>query len=308
MANISVRLAAKKEKLIIRARIVSAIRAFFIREGFLEVETPVVIPAPAPELNIDAPKADGGYLQTSPELAMKRLLAAGYPPIFQIARCFRGGERGRLHLPEFTMLEWYRPNADYNILMSDCQNLFSYLADSLELSRPLVIGQTTVDLQGVWGDVTVDEAYARFTGMSAEKALEAGEFDILMVEKVEPRLGIGTPTILKDYPAKLAALAKIKAEDCRVAERFEVYAAGMELANGFSELCDPIEQRKRFEFERSERAANGKDTYPFPERFIAELGSMPPSAGIALGVDRLVMLLTGASSIDEVTALTPEEL
>lgn len=308
MAEISEALAAKKNNLILRARIVRAIRAFFVARGFLEVETPVVIPAPAPETHIDAPACEGGFLQTSPELAMKRLLAAGYPPIFQLSRCFRSGERGGRHLPEFTMLEWYRPDADYTALMEDCIGLFRHLADELDLVDPVSRNGSTVDFRGVWGRVTVDEAYRRFAGVSAEAAIADGVFDLLMVEKVEPRLGIGTPTILMDYPAKLAALARLKPGDPTLAQRFEVYAAGLELANGFSELTDPVEQRERFEREARERASAGKVPYPSPERFLDELGRMPPSAGIALGVDRLVMLMAGAETIDGVVAFTPEEL
>lgn len=303
----NLKLAAKKEKLMFRARVVAAIRAFFVGEGFLEVDTPVVISAPAPEANIDAVKCEGGYLQTSPELAMKRLLAAGYPAIFQISKCFRSGERGSRHLPEFTMLEWYRPNADYRALMADCVRLFAFLADALDVGGPLIIGRTTVDLRGKWGEVKVDDAYRRFCSVSAEDALESGDFDLLMAERIEPRLGIGAPTILYDYPAKLAALARVKPGDRPVAERFEVYAAGIELANGFSELADAVEQRARFVEERLARLEAGKDGYPMPERFLDDLAHMPPSAGIALGVDRLVMLLSGAETIDEVTAFTPEE-
>lgn len=292
----------------LRARIVQAIRAFFIGEGILEVETPVLIPAPAPEAHIQAPRCSAGYLQTSPELAMKRLLAAGCPALFQVARCFREGERGRRHLPEFTMLEWYRPNADYTILMEDCRRLLTHLATTQGIPEKLTRGDISVDPSGEWETLTVGEAYLRHAGVDAESALESGDFDLIMVEKIEPQLGIPAPTILKDYPAGLGALARLKPDNPRVAERFELYVAGVELANGFSELTDPVEQRARFEIELERRRNAREQIYPEATKFLEELRDMPPSAGIAIGVDRLVMLFAGEDSVDGVVAFTPEEL
>ncbi len=301
-------LASKKPTIELRARIIQEIRAFFIGRGFLEVETPVLIPAPAPEANIDAPKAGGGYLHTSPELAMKRLLAAGYGDIFQICRVFRANERGGKHLPEFTLLEWYRRDADYRALMEDCKALFQHLAvSSCNGGRPGYRGFTT-DLAAPWEEITVRDAYERFAGVSAERAIAEGDFDLLMVDRVEPRLGLAAPTILKEYPAEMAALSRLKPGDPGVAERFELYVAGLELANGFTELTDPAEQRARFEKERLARVAWGRDPYPMPEPFLRDLARLPPSAGIALGVDRLVMLFSGESEIDNVVTFTPEEL
>lgn len=302
------RLAAKKAALHLRARTVQSIRAFFISGGFIEIETPVLIPAPAPEAFIDAPKAEGGYLQTSPELAMKRLVSAGYGPIFQICRCFRAGERGARHLPEFTMLEWYRARADYTALMADVKNLFTHLSDSLGLGGKLSRGGREILINEPWEEYTVENAYLEFAGKSATRAIMDGDFDLVMADRIEPRLGLHKPAILKDYPASLAALARLKPEDPSVAERFEVYAGGLELANGFTELTDPAEQRARFETERAKRAGDGRDPYPMPEKFLSGLGAMPPTAGIALGIDRLMMLIANRVSIDEVVAFTPEEL
>lgn len=304
----SAALSAKRDALLIRARMVQAIRAFFVQEGFLEVETPVRIPAPAPEANIDAPPSGSWFLQTSPEIAMKRLLSAGYPKLFQICRCFREGERGARHLPEFTMLEWYRSCADYESLMADCENLLNFVAASLGVKEVQGRTGTKVVLAPPWKRITVAEAYRVFAGKSAEEALSEGSFDELMVERVEPHLGVGAPAFLVDYPAKLAALSRLKPGNPLVAERFELYIDGLELANGFSELNDPAEQRTRFERERDERAARGASPYPFPEKFLSELGNMPPSAGIALGLDRLAMLFAGKLSIGEVVAFTPEDL
>ncbi len=289
-----------------RARIIREIRAFFVDRGFLEVETPHRIPAPAPEAHIDAVAASGWWLHTSPELAMKRLLAAGHDRIFQVCRCWRDGERGRLHLSEFTLLEWYRAGADYQALMDDCEALFRALAGQ---EGRFEWGGRRVGVAGPWPRIPVEEAFRRYAGEDADRAVCSGEFDRILVERVEPALaGASTPVFLVDYPAPLAALSRLKPGRPDRAERFELYAAGLELANGFSELTDPAEQRARFRAEAEQRAGAGKPAYPSPEPFLAALGRMPSSAGIALGVDRLVMLLTGAASVDDVVAFAPEEL
>ena len=300
-------LARRRPILEARARIIQAVRHYFIQEGFLEVETPLRIPAPAPETHIDAIAADGWFLQTSPELCMKRLLAAGYPRIFQISPCWRAGERGTRHLPEFTMLEWYRADADYTRLMTDCAGVLRAAATAQGVSAVTFRG-LTVALDGPGERLTVREAFARFGGMSLEEAQARDCFDEVVVERIEPQLGVEVPTFLCDYPAERAALARLKPGDPSVAERFELYLAGLELANGFSELTDPVEQRQRFLAAGAERSAANRPPYPLPEPFLDDLAGLPPSAGIALGIDRLVMLLTGSSTIDEVVAFTPEEL
>jgi lysyl-tRNA synthetase class 2 len=301
-------LARKRRALTARAEIIGGIRRFFHGEGFLEVETPLRIPAPAPEYNIDAVPSGDWYLHTSPELAMKRLLATGFGPIYQICRCWREGERGRLHLPEFTMLEWYRSDADYHSLMDDCRALISSVAMAVGLGDTVVYQGNRIALGGKWERITVEEAFSRYTRYSMEDALGKGLFDEQMVAEIEPRLGLEAPVFIHDYPASQGALARLKADNPDVAERFELYIGGVEIANAFSELVDPVEQRARFIREGEFRRSFGKRDYPLPERFLEELPHMPPSAGIALGLDRLVMVLLDASSIDEVVAFTPEEL
>jgi len=301
-------LTRKAARLTARAAILHKIRCFFIAKGYLEVDTPLLIPAPAPESYIDAVEAGSSFLQTSPELYMKQLLAAGYPKLFQICKCWRYGERGSRHLPEFTMLEWYHAKADYTDLMSESVELLTDIASAYCNNGFLAYNGKTIKFNGEWEQITVREAFKLYAGTSMEQALSENEFDRLMTECIEPHLGLEYPTIIYDYPAERAALARMKADDPSVAERFELYIAGIEIANAFSELTDQAKQRKRFEEESDLRAARGAKIYPMPERFLAELGSMPPSAGIALGIDRLIMLLTDSKTIDEVVAFTPEEL
>ncbi len=301
-------LADKKARLAERARIIREIRSYFVTEGYLEMDTPLLLPAVAPEAHIDPIVAGRQFLQTSPELCMKRLVAAGYERIFQIAHCWRDRERGRLHLPEFTMLEWYRADADYKRLMTDTGNLLRHLLQNMTSREVISYQGKEIDLAAEWEQITVREAFSRYGGISMEEALHSDEFDLVMVERIEPELGKEKPAFLYDYPACRSALARLKESDQSVAERFELYIAGIELANGFSELIDPVEQRSRFLHESSQRHSSGALPLPLPEIFLKEMASMPPTAGIALGVDRLVMLLTDATSIDQVVAFTPEEL
>jgi len=302
------RLPGKAEVLRIRAAMTRSIRRFFLDQDFLECETPLRIPAPAPESHIDAVASGEWFLQTSPELCMKRLLAAGYPKIFQICKCFRAGERGALHLPEFTMLEWYRTGTDYRTLMDDCESLIAYVAGELGLGGAVSWQGKRVCLSPPWERITVREAFARYAGLSVEEALRRDCFDEIMVCAVEPHLGMERPVFLYEYPAELGALARVNAENPEVAERFELYAAGLELANAFSELTDVAEQRRRFEKASRDRCLKNCPAYPLPERFLAALSRMPPSAGIALGIDRLAMILADQATIDAVVAFTPESL
>ncbi|GFO53759.1 EF-P lysine aminoacylase GenX [Geomonas sp. Red276] len=297
-------LARRRSNLTGRGAIITSIRNYFQQKGYLEVETPFRIPAPAPEAQIEAIPSAGWFLQTSPELCMKRMLSAGYPRIFQICRCWREGERGVRHLSEFTMLEWYRAGADYRHLMDETEELVRAAAGSPRITyRGLAI-----DIASSWERITVRDAFRLYAEMEMEEALRRGIFDQLMVEKIEPRLGITTPSFIYDYPASCGALARLKEDDPTVAERFELYIGGLEIANAFSELTNATEQRARFEAEAAERAAMGKASYPDAEKFLAALPSMPASAGIALGIDRLVMVLLDADSIDDVVAFTQEEL
>ena len=306
--SINWRLARRKANLQARAVILQAIRTFFTNEGYLEVDTPLLIPAPAPETHIDAIPAGPWYLHTSPELCMKRLLAAGYERIFQLCHCWRAEERGTRHLPEFTMLEWYRSEADYRDLMRECEALVRSVAKAAGQCTTIRYRDRVVDLTGEWERLTVREAFKRYTGTTMEEALINDSFDLLMVEAIEPNLGQGRPSFLCDYPAERSALARLSPADPTVAERFELYIGGLELANAFSELTDPVEQRQRFESEAADRASRQRTVYPLPEPFLNELSSMPPAAGIALGVDRLVMVLLDAAAIDDVVSFTPEDL
>jgi lysyl-tRNA synthetase class 2 len=302
------RLAAKKPFLLLRARMIQAVRNFFLANGYLEIETPLLIPAPAPELHIDAIQAGDLFLHTSPELCMKRLLAAGYKKIFQICRCFREGERGANHLPEFTLLEWYRAETDYQGIMDECEEMFLYLSRTLGFGETLRYQGEEIDLSPPWPRLKVRDVFREYAGVVLEDVLADGSFDETMVTRIEPRLGFPKPAFLCDYPSSLAALARTNQKEPESAERFELYIAGVELANAFSELTDVLEQKRRFNLERERRKRLGKKIYPMPNRFLEALPFMPESAGIALGVDRLVMLFSDRKEIDQVVSFTPEEL
>ena len=283
-----------------RAEALRKIRAFFDGRGFIEVETPVRIAAPAPEPHIDCPAvierpgaAQGrfDFLRASPELQMKKLLAAGMDRIYQMGPCFREGERGRRHNPEFTMLEWYRANADYRTVMEDAQALVHGLLTSAISPPP-------------FERITVRDAYRRWAGWDPFESFDGDRFDFDMAAKIELNLPRG-PVFLVDYPKEAASLSRLRNEPdgSVVAERWELYLDGVELANAFSELTDSSEQRRRFEMAREERRKLGEADYPLDEDFLEALEAMPPSAGAALGVDRLVMLCCGANSISEIRFL-----
>jgi elongation factor P--(R)-beta-lysine ligase len=319
-----------------RTRIVAAIRRFFTERGFLEVETPALQISPGLEPHLMAfstelvtPEGERRalHLHTSPEFAMKKLLVAGLPRIFQLVHVFRNGERARTHHPEFTMLEWYRAGASYRDLMADCEALLRDVVAASGGDGLRWAGQSC-DPADAWQYLSVAESFTRFCDIDilatapdpqrpslallAAAAQGIGVlphdgddwenlFFRLFLARIEPRLGIGVPTILYDYPIALAALSRPKPGDARLAERFEIYACGLELANAFGELTDTVTQRARFEADCArKRALYGYD-YPLDEDFLAALAhGMPESAGIALGVDRLVMLATGAARIEDV--------
>jgi len=291
-----------------RAALIQTIRRFFIDRDYLEVDTPVRLPAVAPEHHIEPEPADGCFLQTSPELCMKRLLAAGAPKLFQICHCFRKGERGNRHLAEFTMLEWYRAGIGYQELMDECEELLRFAADALGKNQTLAVGGNAISLDSPWPRLTVAEAFARYAPFSMEQALAEDMFDEAIVVHIEPHLGVERPAFLYDYPASLGALARLKPDDPAVAERFELYIGGLELANGFSELTDHEEQRQRFAEARKLIRLQGRDPGPMPEPFLNDLQGMPEAAGIALGIDRLAMVFAGAATIDEVVPFRPEDL
>jgi elongation factor P--(R)-beta-lysine ligase len=297
-----------RKNLTIRARVIQAIRKFFIKRDYLEIETPVRIPAPAPEAHISAIESEDWVLQTSPELCMKRLLASGYRRIFQICKCFRQAERCRLHLPEMTLLEWYRADSDYQDMMNECEALIISVAQKMGKKKGIVYEGEEIRLTPPWPRISVSDAFDRFGSISLERALAKDQFDEIMVTEIEPALGQSRPVFLYDYPACRGASARLKPQDRRYAERFELYIGGLEICNAFSELTDSTEQRGRFERDRDYRQKSGNPVYPMPEKFLASLGNMPAAAGNALGIDRLVMFFTDSKQIDEVVAFTPEEL
>jgi len=302
--EINWQLARKRPVLEKRARIVQAIRAFFIERKFLEVETPQRIPTNAPEFHIDAEPSGSWFLQTSPELAMKRLLAAGYDNIFQLSHCWRQGERGSKHLPEYSMLEWYRQGCGYQELVTDCELLLEKLVSDGKLTYQGI----SIDLSRPWPRLSIAQAFARYADCTVEESLAADRFDEIISLQIEPQLPRNRPTFLLDYPASQASLARLSQQNPTLAERVELYIGGLELANGFSELTDPQQQRQRFTAEEGHRIAAGKPPYPTAEPFLSELGRISAAAGIALGIDRLVMLLLDCNTIDEIVALTPEQL
>lgn len=291
-----------------RARALGAVRSYFARERFLEVETPLRVPAPGVDLHLDAIPAGEGYLITSPELHMKRLLAAGFPRVFQLARASRRDELGLLHEPEFGMLEWYRAFAGLEEVLADTEQLLREIACSVS-GQPTLFGPSgqTYDLTLPFQRVTVREAFQEFAAVQDAVDLahtdEARYFELL-VSLVEPGLAREPrPLFLWKYPANQAALARLSPADASVAERFELYVAGVELCNGFDELTDAAEQRARFAQDAARRSAEGRPVYPTDERFLAALESgMPRAGGNALGFDRVLMLATGARELGQVLA------
>jgi lysyl-tRNA synthetase class 2 len=335
-----------------RTRITTALRAFFAARDFIEVEAAILQVSPGNEAHLHAfatelvtPAAQPArlYLHTSPEFAAKKLLAAGERRIFEFARVFRNRERGALHHPEFTLLEWYRAHEPYEAVMDDCAALLAVAARAAGTERIAFRGRTA-DPFASPERLTVADAFLRFAGIDLLATLGAPEdaretphegdrdalaaqataagvrcteddswsdiFSRVLVERIEPNLGIGRATLLDEYPAVEAALARPKLSDPRVAERFELYVCGVEIANAFGELTDAAEQRRRFEAEMAEKQRRYGERYPVDEDFLAALDRMPPACGSALGFDRLAMLVTGASRIEQViwtpVALPPD--
>jgi lysyl-tRNA synthetase class 2 len=291
-----------------RARVLAEIRAYFAEQAFLEVETPIRVRAPGVDANVDALRANGGYLITSPELSHKRLLVGGVPRLFELARVLRADEQGTLHQPEFTLLEWYRAFAGYETVLSDTERLVARVARRLRKKAELVTPSgRRIDVKPPFARISVRDAFRRYAGIKDAADLaqsdEARYFELL-VGLVEPRLaGLDRPVFLIDYPLSQAALARPSPSDPTVAERFELYVGGVELSNGYGELTDPVEQARRFRAERAARKRAKRPVYPVDQRFLAALREgMPPSSGNALGVDRLVMLATGAKTISDVVA------
>jgi len=326
--------ADRRPFLLARMRIIAALREYFAAQDFIEVETGVLQVSPGNETHLHAFSttlaAPGGtssrlYLRTSPEFACKKLLAAGERRVVEFAKVFRNRERGALHYPEFTLVEWYRAGEPYEALMVDCAAILKLAAKTAGANALTFRGRRT-DAFAEPERLTVAEAFNRFAGIDLLATLRDGKpdheafataaraagirvgdddrwgdiFSRVLVEKIESRLGIGRATILDRYPAGQAALAKTAPDDGRVAERFELYACGVELANGFAELTDPTEQRTRLEREMAEKERIYGERYPLDEDFVAALARMPQACGIALGLDRLVMQTTGAAHIEQV--------
>lgn len=321
-----------------RGVIAGSLRGFFAEQGFVEVETSVLQVSPGNETHLHAPRTelirpDGSrasrYLRTSPEFACKKLLAAGEERIFEFARVFRDRERGDLHLPEFTMLEWYRARAPYDAIMADTVVVIAHAAQATGIGTFSFRGRTA-DPFAEPELLTVAAAFERFAGIDLLSTISGNEgnrtalaqaaagkvrvaeddtwsdiFSKVLVEHVEPHLGEGRLTILFEYPSPEAALARVTAGDPRVAERFEVYACGVELANGFGELTDAEEQRQRFTESMAEKQRRYGEAYPLDEDFLAAVAQMPEASGVALGFDRLVMLASGATRIDQVVWTPP---
>ncbi len=291
-----------------RSLVIQAIRDFFTQKNYLEIETPIRTPKIIPEAHIDPVLTEESYLQASPELYMKRLLSKGFNKIFQICKCFRKNERGVHHLPELTMLEWYAKNDTYLDLMDQCQALIKYIAVQLGLESLIKYQDKIINLDKQWHRITVEQAFKDFADKTLKTALKDNIFDEIISFQIEPSLGNKTPAFLYDYPASLASLSKLKHDNHKYAQRFEFYIAGIELANGFTELTDPDEQKLRFEKENQIRIYNNLHPIDMPDRFLKDLETLPDCAGIALGIDRLVMILCNTASIDDVVAFTPEDL
>ncbi|MEJ0011551.1 MAG: EF-P lysine aminoacylase EpmA [Bauldia sp.] len=314
--------ADRRPYLLFRNRTVAALRNVFEAEGFVEVDTAALQVSPGNETHLHAFATEmigtGGarvprYLHTSPEFAMKKLLAAGEEKIFTFAHVFRNRERTALHAPEFTMVEWYRANAPHETIMQDCLTLLPVAADTLRWrgreadphAEPEVLTvaeafarHAGIDLAATRGD---RDRFAKVAGVRiAADDTWSDIFSRVLSEKIEPNLGIGRVTLLTEYPVSEAALARAKPGDPSVAERFELYACGVELANGFAELTDAAEQRRRFTADMDEKARIYGERCPIDEDFLAALAHMPPASGVALGLDRLVMLGSGATDIDQV--------
>ncbi len=298
-----------------RAALTAQVRAFFASRDFLEVETPLLVPSPGLDTHLDAFELTGDerarYLITSPEYQMKRLLAEGYERIVQVCKCFRRAERGSRHNPEFTMVEWYRANAGVESVMDDTEALVRALTNG---KVHLLDDAMVVDTAAPFLHMTVTEAFKLYAGVDEPTVLKLATHDEeqyfrLLVDRIEPAFERFTqPVFLTDYPATQASLARKRPDDPRYAERFELYVAGVELCNGFGELTDAGEQRARLERDQEARRSSGLPVYPIDELFLAAVAELPPCAGNALGLDRLVALCCGSRTIDGTLSFTIDEL
>jgi lysyl-tRNA synthetase class 2 len=316
------RLSGRVQNLRLRARLLRAIRSFFDQRDFVEIEPPILVPSPGLELHLDAFACEDRYLITSPEYQMKRLVAGGMTRVYSLGKVFRRGELGTHHNPEFTMLEWYRAESGWEAIADDLEALVQEAAAAVGHPSGIRLG-------GPWERLSVSEACERWAAVRVlgdetpaelrEKMRQAGIrvpadgdysdlFFTIFLDRVEPKLPRDRPVLLFDWPHPLCALARAKPGDSRVVERFEVYVGGLELCNAFGELTDAEEQRRRLEADLAERRRRGLPEYPIDEKFLTAVGEMPPTAGIAVGVDRLAMLLLGAQEIRDVVPFMFDEL
>lgn len=287
----------QKPFLELRGRLFSAVRDFFAQNHYLEVETAVCVDAPAPEAYIEAPAVlSGGFLRPSPELQMKIMLAAGYEKIYQIGSCFREGEVGRKHQPEFTLLEWYGVGDSDRDIMQFTFRMIQHVAHTLQTRNDYDFSRLEA--------ISVADAFRKYADADAFEALRNGTFDEILVTQVEPNLGNQCPLFLCDYPAEAAAFARLSPSNPNVSERWELYLNGMELANAYGELIDPLIQRQRFAEFDAIRRSNGGKPYPEATRFLQAIDyGIPPCAGAALGMDRLAMFMANASHINQLRVL-----
>jgi elongation factor P--(R)-beta-lysine ligase len=300
------RLARLSSNLKRRALVFEAIRAFFKEHDFLEVDTPIRAPAIAPEPNITPFESEGWFLAASPELHMKRLLASGYSKLYQFSHCFRKGERGLWHNPEFIMLEWYRKGVGYLSIIQDMEQMVLYTAERLGTGHIIHYQGRDIDITPPWPRVTVRDAYLKAADWNPVLDYDPARFDVDFIARVLPSFSPLRPTVLLDYPAPAASLARLKPEDAQVAERVEVFIGGLELANAFSELTDAREQAARFREATDEIKRERGKNMPLPEKFLESVTRLPDCGGIALGMDRLVMLFCDAPKIDDVMAFTSD--
>ncbi len=292
-----------------RSDLLHAIRSFFRTKEVIEVTTPVRIPTPALEEHIDAEPSGSWYLRTSPELHMKRLLQKYSLPIFQIGPCFRQHEMGKIHRPEFTMLEWYLPNADYRQLLAQTQELLIYIVMELFHKTWINYQETKIHFTTPWMEYDVTQTINRFTQKSPKTLIADGQFEMILVEKIEPSLPKNVPVILIDYPIELGALARTKPSHPELTERWELYIGGIEIANAYSELINAGEQRQRFVRCLEKRRNANRPVYKIDEDFLASLDNdMPPCTGCALGIDRLQMILMNAISLSDIIDFDVDEI
>lgn len=301
------RLISLKRNLQLRVTIYNLTRNFFQERGFLEIETPVRMSTIIPESQIIPFESEGWFLSTSPEQYMKRLLAVGYDKIFQISRCFRKGERGRWHNPEFTLLEWYRTDADYMQMIQDTEQLVISLARSLTNSEKIRYRGQDIDLTLPWPEISVHDAFVALAGWDPVVEPDSMRFDVDLVTKVIPGFNPARPTVLINYPAYRASLSRLKPGHLGLAERSEVFAGNLELANAYTELSDSHEQERRFKLEIEQIRREQGVKLELPHRLLEAVAHLPACGGIALGMDRLVMLFCDADRIDDVIAF-PSEL